>query len=254
LVGNSVKRRARNVKAVPPPGHTIDFQTPLKQATFIERLNRFAAIVELDGGRAMVHVANTGRMSELLVPENPMYVTPIANSTHRKTAYDLTIVELNGVLVSVDSRLPNRLMREAVEAGQLAEFAEYGEVTPEVTFHESRIDLLLSGTPGKLYLEAKSVNLVVDGTALFPDAPSERGRKHLGSLMKAVDEGYGAAVAFVIQRPDAERFSPHRDADPAFTETLQEAAKYGVRVYAYRCDVSLTGITVSDRVPVGFSE
>jgi sugar fermentation stimulation protein A len=201
----------------------------------------------------MVHVANSGRMSELLVPENPMYVTPVANSTDRKTAYDLTLVEYNGVLVSPDSRLPNKLIKEAIEAGRLPELAEYSTVTPEVPFHDSRIDMLLSGSPGKLYLEAKSVNLVVDGTALFPDAPTERGRKHLGSLMKAVDEGLGAAVAFVIQRPDAERFAPHRHADPAFSETLRAAVEYGVQVHAYRCEVSLTGITVSDRAPVGFS-
>ncbi len=190
-------------------------------------------------------------MSELLVPENPMYVRPVANSAHRKTAYDLTLVEYHGVLVSADSRLPNRLMLDAVEAGRLAEFADYTEATPEVTFHDSRFDLLLSGPPGKLYLEAKSVNLVEDGTALFPDAPTERGRKHLVSLMKATDDGYGAAVVFVIQRSDAERFAPHRFADPVFAETLQKAAEHGVQAYAYRCEVSLTGIAMSDRIPVG---
>jgi sugar fermentation stimulation protein A len=198
----------------------------------------------------MVHVANTGRMRELLLPQNPMYVAPVTNAGHRKTVHDLTLVEFQGVLASVDSRLPNRLVREAVEAGRLEEFSEYPGVRPEVTFHDSRIDLLLSGPAGSLYLETKSVNLVKDGTALFPDAPTERGRKHLVSLMKAIDDGHGAAVVFVIQRPDAERFSPFRDADPAFADALRRAEEHGVQVIAYRCDVSLTEITISDRISV----
>lgn len=198
----------------------------------------------------MAHVANTGRMAELFLPENPVYVAPVTNTSHRKTAYDLALVEEDGVLVSADSRLPNGLMKEAIEAGRLPEFAEYEEVAQEVTFHESRIDLMLWGPQGTLYLEAKSATLVEDGTALFPDAPTERGRKHLVSLMKAIDEGHRAAVAFVVQRPDANRFSPNRGADPAFADTLQQAAGRGVQVYAYRCDVSLTGITVANRIEV----
>ena len=179
-----------------------------------------------------------------------MYVMPVPNSEHRKTAYDLTLVEYGGVLVSVDSRLPNRLVGEAIDGGRLPEFTGYPDVASEMTFHNSRIDLMLSGPPGKLYVETKSVNLVQEGIALFPDAPTERGRKHLLSLIRSVDEGYQAAAVFVVQRPDAERFSPYRDADPPFAVTLRQAADRGVQVIAYRCNVSLTEIAISDRIPV----
>jgi sugar fermentation stimulation protein A len=189
-------------------------------------------------------------MRELFLPQNPMYIAPAMNVGQRKTAYDLALVEIDGVLVSADSRLPNDLVSEAIEAGRLPEFAEFGEVRREVILHGSRIDLMLSGPPGDLYLETKSVTLVEDETAIFPDAPTDRGRKHLVSLMKAIDDGHHAAVAFVVQRPDADRFSPHRFADPAFADTLRRAVKHGVQVFAYLCDVSLSEITISDHIPV----
>ena len=113
----------------------------LREATFLVRLNRFAARMRLDGHEVMVHVANSGRLQELLMPENPMWLAPAPQDAHRKTAYDLTLVEINGVLVSADARLPNALLREAIEADRLPEFAGHDTLTQEVTFEESRIDL-----------------------------------------------------------------------------------------------------------------
>ena len=212
--------------------------------------NHFAAIMRMGGGRKVTaHVANSGRLEELLTPENPMLMAKAPDGTGRKTEYDLVLVETDGVLVSADARLPNTLVREAVGDRRIPELSGYEDVASEVTFDDSR-DHLLSGRRGLCYVEVKSVTLVRDGAGLFPDAPTERGRKHVTALSKAVGEGHRAAVVFVIQRPDAEAFSPNWEADPRFCETLQAAARRGVEIYAYRCRVSQTRIAISDPVPV----
>ena len=198
----------------------------------------------------MVHVANSGRLRELLRPDNRMLLAPAPAGTKRKTAYDLALVEFEGVLVSADSRLPNALLQEAIEAGSLSEFAGYDHLSREITFGDSRLDMLLSSEQGRCYIEAKSVTLVEAGTGLFPDAPTERGRKHLGSLVEAVKQGHRAAVVFVIQRPDARAFRPSEEADPDFCQRLLAAARLGVKVYAYRCRVDRQEIEIADAVPV----
>jgi sugar fermentation stimulation protein A len=146
--------------------------------------------------------------------------------------------------------MPNLLLHEAIEAGSLPELAGYSDTTREAVFEDSRIDLLLSGDRGLFYVEAKSVNLVVAGTALFPDAPTERGRKHLGTLARAVEQGHRGAVVFVIQRKDAAALSPHRDADPLFGDALTDAVARGVEAYAYTCRVSRREIEIAESVPV----
>ena len=198
----------------------------------------------------MVHVANSGRLQELLRPEHTMLVAPAPPGTSRKTDYDLTLVSVRGVLVSADARLPNGLLREAIEADRIPELAGYDRIQREVPLHDSRIDLMLSGPKGRLYVEAKSVTLVEDGVGLFPDAPTDRGRRHVLCLERAVRQGDRAAVVFVIQRADVRSFSPNIPADPRFGETLQNAARTGLEVYAYRCDVTRTGVSLSDPVPV----
>ena len=222
----------------------------LQEATFVARQNRFAAIMRHDGKEKLVHIANSGRLKELLRPENPMLLAPAPQERHRKTAYDLVLVEVNGVLVSADARLPDTLFREAVESGRLQEFIGHDSVVPEVTVGHSRVDFLLSGRPGLCYVEVKSVTLVEDGTGLFPDAPTERGSKHLLTLQKVVECGHRATVVFVIQRPDAEAFSPNEAADPEFCQTLKQAARRGVEVHAYTCAVDRSRIELSDAVPV----
>ena len=224
------------------------FDSELVEARFIRRLNRFAALVRMDGQEVMVHVANTGRMSELLVPGRPVLLRP-AGKPDRKTAFDLMLVDLGFALCSTDSRLPPRLVEEAFLYGRLEQFSAFQEVRREVTFEESRFDLLLSGEQGKCYVETKSVNLVENSVALFPDAPTERGRKHLGTLVKAVADGHRAAAFFVVQRPDAEAFRPHPTADPAFAQALQDAAAQGVEVYAYNCRVTRSSIGIHRRIP-----
>ena len=231
--------------------HTTDAKTTagLVAARFLHRLNRFAALVDLDGRETLVHVANSGRMRELLVAGNVCWLRQ-AQGDHRKTAYDLALVDIGHTLVSADARLPNHLVHRAFLEGRLSQFAAYDECHTEVRYGESRLDLALRGPAGACFIETKSVTLVEDGAGLFPDAPTTRGRKHVFSLMSAVAEGYRASVVFVIQRDDTEFFRPHDDADPEFGQALRQAVAGGVEVYAYTCRVSLEGVRLAERLEV----
>ena len=222
----------------------------LKEGHFITRLNRFAAMVEVAGREEMVHVANSGRLRELFEPGRRLLLAP-ARGEHRKTRYDLTLVDLGHTLVSADARMPNGLVAEAMAAESLEPFADYSEVRREVTYGESRLDLMLDGPAGRCYLETKSVTLVEDGgVAMFPDAPTTRGVKHLHTLIQVVDEGYRAGVIFVVQRSDASCLVPHDESDPEFGKALRKARSVGVEVLAYCCRVTPEEITLGDPVPV----
>ncbi|MCH8744970.1 MAG: DNA/RNA nuclease SfsA [Chloroflexi bacterium] len=221
----------------------------LVEATFIRRLNRFAANLEVDGREVMAHLANSGRLGELLVPGYRMLLTPVAGD-HRKCPFDLALVDLGFTLCSADARLPNVLLAEAIEAGRVAEFQGYSRVRREVTYGDSRLDMLLEGPGQSCFVETKSVTLVEDGLALFPDAPTLRGVKHLNSLIHAKEEGYRAAVVFVIQRSDAKEFSPHDVADPLLGETLRKAVGAGVEAFAYCCTVTRQEILLANRIPI----
>jgi len=215
---------------------------------FIQRDNRFRATVEVEDQKAWAHVPNSGRLTELFVPGRPIWVAPAA-APHRKTAYDLKLVEYASVLVSVDARLPNPLFAEALSNEQCPDFP-YPTVKPEVGYLDSRLDFKLSGPDGICWIETKSVTLVEDGLALFPDAPTERGRKHLNALIAARYAGDQAAVVFVIQRSDARRFMPHKEADPEFANALAQAAEAGVKLLACTCQVTLQTISIDDEIPV----
>ena len=221
----------------------------LVEATFIRRLNRFAANLEVDGREVMAHLANSGRLGELLVPGYRMLLTPVGGD-HRKCPFDLALVDLGFTLCSADARLPNVLLAEAIESGRVAEFQGYSRVRREVTYGDSRLDMLLEGPGQSCFVETKSVTLVEDGLALFPDAPTLRGVKHLNSLIHAKEEGYRAAVVFVIQRSDAKEFSPHDVADPLLGETLRKAVGAGVEAFAYCCTVTRQEILLANRIPI----
>ena len=220
----------------------------LVEGRFIRRLNRFAALIDVDRVERTVHVANSGRMRELLEEGRRVLLKP-APGDHRKTAFDLALVDLGHTLVSADARLPNALVCEALEAKMLPQFAGYDHFMREVTYGESRLDIALEGPKGMCYVETKSVTLIEGGTGLFPDSPTIRGRKHVDSLSKAVQEGYRAAVFFVVQRDDAQTFSPNDVADPQFGVALRHALSHGVEVYAYGCRVTTGEIALSDPLP-----
>ncbi len=231
-------------------GTSIRLHQDLKEATFVFRPNRFSAITVCEGRETLAHVANSGRLTELLHADNRVYLAPVPPGRIRKTAYDLALVEADGVLVSADARLPNPLFQEAVAEHKLPQFVGYSDIRREVAFGESRLDLLLTGDGGSCYVETKSVTLVENGVGLFPDSPTVRGRKHLYSLLSAVRGGHRAAVVFVVQRPDATAFAPNKAADPEFCAALREVGAGGVEAYAYRCAVSLREIVISDELPI----
>ena len=216
---------------------------------FVRRDNRFRVTVQLDCGHVAAHLPNSGRLTELLTPGRACWLAEF-NSPHRKTSFDLVLVEYAGVLVSVDARLPNTLFAEALVAGRLEPFRRYDHVQREVRRGESRLDFRLSGSEGICWVEVKSVTLVEGGVARFPDAPTARGARHLCELTAAVRQGKRAAVVFVIQRPDARCFTPHVRADAAFGAALQEAASAGVGVYAWTCEVSERSIVVDRQIPI----
>ncbi len=222
---------------------------PLVEGTFVRRENRFRATVEVYGQLAPAHVPNSGRLHELFVPGRRVLLRP-ARSPVRKTRYDLVMVDVEGRLVSLDARLPGPLVAESVREGRLVEFSDYTRVHEEVRLDDSRIDLLLAGDRGYCWVEAKSVTLVVESVALFPDAVTARGRRHVETLARAVQKGDCAAVVFVVQRDDARAFAPHDASDPAFGRALRMAAAAGVKVYAYTCDVAPTHIRIAQRIPV----
>ncbi|MFQ5858747.1 MAG: DNA/RNA nuclease SfsA [Anaerolineae bacterium] len=222
---------------------------PLVEGTFVQRDNRFRATVLVNGRPTKAHVPNSGRLHELLIPDQPVTLAHVP-AAHRVTEYDLVMVRLGDELVSMDARLPSRLFHEAGAAGQLDAFAGYACIEPEVRFGESRLDFRLEKDDEHCYVEVKSVTLVEDGCGLFPDAPTLRGQRHLRELIAAVNEGHRAAVVFVIQRDDAQRFAPHERADPDFAQTLREAQVAGVEVHAFTCTVTPSEIVVNRPIPV----
>ncbi len=220
---------------------------------FVRRDNRFRVTVEVNGEHVAAHLPNSGRLTELLTPGRPCWLAE-SDAPRRKTRFDLTLMVYAGTLVSVDARLPNALLAEALAVGRLEPFRGYESVEREVRFGESRLDFRLSGPDGVCWVEVKSVTLVEGGLARFPDAPTARGVRHLGELVTAVRRGDRAAVVFVIQRADAQRFVPHDEADAAFGAALREAARAGVGVSAWRCKVSQQEITIAEPVPVELAD
>jgi sugar fermentation stimulation protein A len=215
---------------------------------FISRPNRFLGIVEIDGKHIECFIPNPGRMQELMVPGAKVYLIHRPGD-HRRTEYDLTLVEYNDKLVSIDSRLPNQMLREAINQKRLPEFQCYKVERTEPTFHDSRLDLKLIKDTKQILLEAKSCTLVEDGIALFPDAPTKRGARHMITLIQALNHGR-AAVCFIIQRNDAKEWRPNKLMDPYFTENIIKAEKKGVEVYAYTCEITLEGTEISKRIPI----
>ena len=227
----------------------MDLGGDLVEGIFLERVNRFLARVEVDGWEVGVHVANSGRMKELFVPGWRVLVRPVAGE-HRKTKYDLVLVDMGQALASADARAPNALLAESVANGHLKQFAGYTDIRREVTFGDSRLDLMLEGPQGRCYIEAKSVTLVKNGVGLFPDAPTARGAKHLRTLITVLEAGHRAAVVFVVQRPDANAFATSDPSDPELAEALGSAVAAGVEAYAYNCEVTERSIRLDHSLPI----
>ena len=223
----------------------------LTEGRFLNRPNRFLAKVELADETGVheetVHVKNTGRLKELLLPGACVYLQDAGN-TERKTRYDLVAVKKGQEIVSIDSMMPNALVKEWVLEGGV--FSDVTYVKPEVTFGNSRFDLYVEHGEKKCFIEVKGVTLEMDGAAAFPDAPSERAVKHVNELIEAKCAGYEAMLIFVIQMANVRYFTPNRRAQAAFADALLEARKAGVTICAVTCEVSLAGIHIAKPVPV----
>ena len=217
-------------------------------ARFLSRPNRFIAKVELDGREETVHVKNTGRCKELLIPGNTVYLA-LGENPKRKTKYDLIAVEKRpGLLINMDSQLPNAAAAQWLPKSGL--FSEKAVIRREVTYGASRFDLYVEDGLRRAFLEVKGVTLEEEGLASFPDAPTERGAKHLRGLTELARNGFGAYVLFVIQMADVEYLHPNDATDPNFGTALREAAAAGVQVLAMDCDVTVDSMTVRRPVPV----
>lgn len=213
---------------------------------FQSRPNRFIAHVEINGQVQVVHVKNTGRCRELLVPGARVWCQHSHNPA-RKTQYDLITVQKGGRLINMDSQAPNAAAREWLTAGGLGSIEN---LRPETVHGDSRFDFsfTLHGVP--CFLEVKGVTLEENGVCAFPDAPTQRGAKHLRGLTEAARQGYGAYVLFVIQMADVEYLHPNDRTDPDFGTALREAAAQGVNILAVTCQVSENEMIISGSVPV----
>ena len=219
----------------------------LTQCSFLCRVNRFIAKCLLDGQEITVHVKNTGRLRELLLPGALCWLEKSANPS-RKTLYDLVAVEKDGRIVNIDSQAPNLIAREWVEHGG------WGDVTAvqsEFTHGDSRFDLTCLQGDTRVLIEVKGVTLFnEENIAVFPDAPTARGAKHLHGLIQATASGMEAGLIFVIMKEDATGLIPNDVTDPAFSATLREAAASGVRIVAACCRVTADSAQIIRTVPV----
>lgn len=225
----------------------------MRKAVFLKRKNRFSCLVRLSGREETVYLPNSGRLETILFPGQKVYLVDRA-SPSRRTRYDLVMTDLGGILVSVDSRVPGDVIYEALCNRALPQFIDYSSIRREVVYGNSRLDFCLSRGEVLCFLEIKSVILVEERIAHFPDAPTARGRRHLESLIQAKSEGYGATVIFVIQREDVDCFSPNDRIDPDFGTALRRAKRLGVDIYAYCCSVTRDKIELDRLVPVDLGD
>ena len=219
----------------------------IQRATFLRRPNRFIAHIEVDGREEVCHVKNTGRCRELLTYRATIYVEHHDNPK-RKTKYSLIAVEKGDLLINMDSQAPNKVVGE-----WLLEKEPFGKVKllkPECTYGSSRFDFYLETEAEKIFIEVKGVTLEEDGIVRFPDAPTERGVKHLEELCACVEAGYKAAVIFVVQMEGMQHFEPNDRTHPQFGEALRQARKAGVEVLAYECKVTPSSLEIIKSIPI----
>ncbi|MBQ7283827.1 MAG: DNA/RNA nuclease SfsA [Oscillospiraceae bacterium] len=216
-------------------------------AKFLSRPNRFIANIEIDGKTEVAHVKNTGRCKELLVEGATVFVQQ-SDNPNRKTKYDLISVLKGDRMINMDSQIPNKVFGQwAKDSGF---FGDLTLMKPEKTYGNSRFDYYLETENDKIFVEVKGVTLENDGVVLFPDAPTERGVKHINELCQCVKDGYKAYIFFIIQMDNVKYFTPNRQTHPVFADALKTAAENGVGVYALDCKVTENSIEADKFVEV----
>lgn len=218
------------------------------QGKFIKRDNRFIARVWVDGREEVVHVKNTGRCRELLLPGVNVILEKAANP-NRRTAYSLIAVYKGDRLINMDSQVPNQVVAEALQQGKITELGPVDLVRREVTYGTSRFDIYFEAGGKKGFIEVKGVTLENKGTVLFPDAPTVRGTKHIHEMADAVCQGYAGYIFFLVQMDKVSRFMPNREMDADFAAALSIAAEKGVKILVYDSMVAEDGIFLGQPVP-----
>jgi len=211
----------------------IRLGSKLEKDVFLRRINRFMVDVELDSNRVPAHLPNSGRLVTVLAPKATAFLQQ-QHHVGRKSNYDLFAVEHSGVPIIVDTRFSTVAAQKTIQQGLFPSLKGYGLIRQNVKVNHSMLDLLLRRGGKQFFLEIKCVTHAVDGVAMFPDAPTVRGRKHLESLVKLVQQGFDAGVLFSVQRPDAYVLKPNRKIDPPFSELLQKANETGVKIFTQR--------------------
>ena len=221
--------------------------TNIMAGKFLARPNRFIAHVEIAGREEIVHVKNTGRCKELLLPGVTVYVQHFPEGK-RKTKYDLIAVEKENILINMDSQAPNKVVQE-----WLVKQEPFGKITylkPECKHGDSRFDFYLETESKQMFIEVKGVTLEEKGVVMFPDAPTERGVKHVQELCHCLEQGYEAAIVFVVQMSGMRYFTPNRRTHAAFAEALERAEACGVRMLALSCEVTPESLAINGEIPI----
>lgn len=219
----------------------------IEKGIFRSRPNRFIAHIEINGREEVVHVKNTGRCRELL-PEGAEVFCQRSDKPERKTAFDLISVIKGDRLINMDSQAPNKVFYEWAAAGKFIPDPDY--IKPEYKWGNSRFDFYIEKGERRCLVEVKGCTLEFDGECFFPDAPTERGVKHINELIKAAEEGFECYVFFVVQMKNVKNIAPNDSTHPQFGEALRLAAKKGVKVIAYDCNVNSDTLEIADRVEV----
>jgi sugar fermentation stimulation protein A len=227
----------------------MQYQGVMQIGTFVVRPNRFVAHVVVNGNLVIAHVKNTGRCRELLI-EGVGVILEYAPHPNRKTDYSLVAVYKGEELVNIDSQAPNAVVKEALSMGLIQGFDHLTWIKAEAQYKKSRFDFYVETERRKIFIEAKGVTLEEDGIVRFPDAPTERGTKHVYELIDAIENGYEATILFVIQLSKAKWFEPNAIMDPEFSIALKLAKEKGVQIQAYTCHVTVGGMKIGERVEV----
>lgn len=218
------------------------------EGKFIKRINRFIAEVEIDDTIETVHVKNTGRCKELFIKGAIVYLQK-SDNPDRKTKYSLISIYKKDMLINIDSQVPNYVVFENIIKGRIEGFKDIEEAKREVKYGNSRFDIYYKRNNGaEGFIEIKGVTLENNGIAMFPDAPTERGRKHINEMIKAVEEGYEGNIFFLIQIENINTFTPNDKTDPKFGQTIRKAYEKGVNVYVYNCINSKNSIDLDEKI------
>ncbi|MFW6029569.1 MAG: DNA/RNA nuclease SfsA [Halanaerobiales bacterium] len=223
------------------------------RATFVKRPNRFIAHVQLNGEEEIVHVKNTGRCKEILTEGATVFLEK-AKNMNRKTKYSLIAAYKDDILINIDSQVPNKVVYDSLKQSKIDQITDILELKREVTYGNSRFDIYfkkkVKNEVKEGFIEVKGVTLEKDGIAMFPDAPTSRGSKHIREMIAAVKEGYLGYIFFLIQLKGVVHFTPNHIMDPEFSQTLSLAAENGVKILAYDSQIKEDSITLDKKLPI----